>query len=80
MQRFSNRKNYEEHFVRMLDAANHIPIWVFSCNDSSWAGIDHIVKTIRKFKKDIVIESTLYDYNYRKKNSSSENEHLIVAR
>ena len=82
MQRFSKKKNYGEHFEQMLEAARSIPTWIFSCNDSSWEGLDHIVKLVKKFKKNVIVESILYGYKYRdkkKKGRISENEHLILA-
>jgi len=81
LKRFSNNKTYEENFVEMLDSARHIPIWILSCNDSSWMGLEYIVKTIKKFRKNVTVDSVLYNYNYRdKKKKVKENEHLIVAR
>ena len=79
MKRFSNRKSYEVNFCHMLDAARNIPIWILSCNDSSWEGVDYIVKTIQRFRSKAIVESTLYEYKYRK-NNKSDKEYLVVAR
>jgi len=60
--------------------AENIPIWIFSYNDSSWETLDYIVKKIKKFRSNVIIESESYDYSYRgKKVKNKENEYLILA-
>jgi len=81
LSRFSNKKNYEKNFIRMLEAAQKIPIWILSCNDSSWEGLDYIVRIIKRFRKNVTVDSVDYSYKYRtKKKKNKEKEHLIVAR
>lgn len=82
-QRFTKKKSYEEHFIKMLEAAHRIPIWLFSYNDSSWNGIDHITNIIKQFRNNVVTEilSDEYRYLYRKKQGrkSQSSEYLIIA-
>ena len=83
-QRFVKKKNYEENFLEMLDAAKNIPIWLFSYNDSSWKDINYITQLIKHFRSDVIVEILCdeYRYLYRKKQgrSSKSHEYLIVAR
>lgn len=82
-QRFTKKRDYESHFIEMLEAAKNIPIWLFSYNDSSWKGIDYITDLIKQFKPNVITEvlSSDYRYLYRKcqgrKDQSSE--FLIIA-
>lgn len=82
-QRFTKKKEYEEHFIEMLQAAKNIPIWLFSYNDSSWKGIDHITDLVKQFKDKVVCEvlSDEYRYLYRKKQGrkNQSTEYLIIA-
>lgn len=82
-QRFTKKKSYEEHFVAMLGAAKGIPIWMFSYNDSSWKGIDHITDLIKQVRGNVIVEvlSDEYRYLYRKKQGrkSQSTEYLIIA-
>ncbi len=81
---FVKKRNYEESFISMLTAAQHIPIWVFSYNDDSWKDIEYICGIIRQFKKDVIIETLTdsYRYLYRKKQGRTKksSEYLIIAR
>ena len=83
-QKFVGKKSYEHHFVEMLEAARHIPIWLFSYNDSSWKDIEYIKSIISQFKDDVVIETLTekYRYFYRKKQGRDKKSHeyLIIAR
>lgn len=82
-QRFTKKKSYEKHFKVMLDAAGNIPIWLFSYNDSSWKGIEHITDLIKQFRKNVSVEvlSDEYRYLYRKKQGRMNQscEYLIIA-
>ena len=82
-QRFTKKRKYEEHFVNMLEAAQHIPIWMFSYNDSSWNGIEHITDLIKQFRSNVVVEvlTDEYRYLYRKKQGrkTQSSEYLIIA-
>lgn len=81
--RFIKKKQYGEHFKAMLEAAEDIPIWLFSYNDSSWNGIEHITDLIKQFRKNVSVEvlSDEYRYLYRKKQgrTSQSCEYLIIA-
>ena len=78
--RFIEPKSYKKNFIQMLDMVENIPIWIFSYNDSSWETLDYIVKKIKKFRSNVIIESESYDYSYRgKKVKNKENEYLILA-
>ena len=82
--RFVGRKNYEEHFREMLDAAKHIPLWLFSYNDNSWKDIEYISDIIRETKKNvkIVVLDGNYRYLYRSKQGRTNKscEYLIIAK
>jgi hypothetical protein len=80
--KFVNLKTYESSFSEMLAAADNIPIWIFSYNDSSWKDINYITSIINKFKNKIIVESCEYDYIYRRQcgNKNKGVEYLIVAR
>ena len=80
LQRFSDKTNYEENFIEMLEHASHIPIWIFSYNDSSWNGLEHIISLIKNFRTRVEIETIPYPYKYRNKTNKIGNEHLILAR
>lgn len=83
-QRFTKKKDYEEHFVEMLEAAKDIPLWMFSYNDSSWNGIEHITDLIKQYRKEVITEVLTGDYRYlyRKKQGRTKQsiEYLIIAR
>ena len=82
--KFVEKKNYEENFVNMLSAAVNIPIWLFSYNDSSWKDIEYICDVIKQFKKSIIVDvlSDQYRYLYRSKQGRTKksSEYLIIAR
>jgi adenine-specific DNA methylase len=82
--KFVSKRNYEQHFTEMLDAARHIPIWLFSYNDNSWKNIDYIKSVIASFKRDVIVEvlDQEYRYLYRKKQGRDKRstEYLIIAR
>jgi adenine-specific DNA methylase len=82
--RFVGRKQYEDHFREMLEAARKIPMWMFSYNDNSWKDIDYISAIIREYKKDvkIVVLDDEYRYLYRSKQGRTNKscEYLIIAR
>ena len=82
--RFVKKSNYENSFRAMLEAANKIPIWLFSYNDKSWEDIDTIEGIIKEYKKTVRVEVLTEDYRYlyrknqgRKDKSS---EYLIIAK
>jgi len=80
MNRFVNKIGYETNFIEMLRSSVHIPIWLLSCNNSSWRGLNHIVSIVKRFKKKVIVESKPYQYRYRdKKNSKMDSEHIIIA-
>jgi len=82
-QRFIKKKSYEDHFVKMLESSEYIPIWLFSYNDSSWNGIEYITDLIKRFRKNVIVEvlSDDYRYLYRKKQGrkTQSKEYLIIA-
>ncbi|MHA2279333.1 MAG: DNA adenine methylase [Promethearchaeota archaeon] len=83
-QRFIKKKDYEDHFAEMLEAAEHIPLWLFSYNDSSWKGIDYITDLIRQYRSKVEIEILTADYRYLYRKvqgrKSKSTEYLIIAR
>lgn len=85
-QRFSKKTDYEQYFIEMLELSQHIPVWLFSYNDSSWKGIDYIKSLIEQFgrKVDLEILDDQYRYLYRKKQgrdtAKRSCEYLIIAR
>lgn len=82
--KFVRKKNYEENFKEMLQAAMKIPTWLFSYNDNSWRDVNYISDIIREFKKDVqvVVLTDDYRYLYRKKQGreNKSSEYLIIAR
>lgn len=83
--KFVKKKNYEDYFVEMLEAAKHIPIWIFSYNDSSWSGLEHIVDIIKQHRSsvDVDVLTDSYRYLYRKRQGRggrSSTEYLITAK
>lgn len=82
--KFVSKKHYEKYFVEMLNAAKHIPIWMFSYNDRSWKNIDDIVDLIKTYKRDVKVEilDSKYRYLYRKNQGRSDrsSEYFIIAR
>lgn len=81
--RFVNKKSYEQNFLEMLQQSKHIPIWLFSYNDTSWKNIDYISELIKGFGRKVIIEtlSQKYRYLYRKKQGRDtlSKEYLIIA-
>lgn len=81
--RFANRKPYQEKFIEMLELSTHIPKWIFSFNDDSWATIDKIVSIIKRYKHRVqtIILNSKYRYLYRKNQGKDITvcEYLIVA-
>ncbi len=82
--RFVKKKSYEDSFREMLEAAQHIPIWLFSYNDSSWKDIDYICSLIKEYRSDVCKEvlTDQYRYLYRKMQGRQKKSHeyLIIAR
>jgi adenine-specific DNA methylase len=82
--KFTKKRNYETHFVEMLRAAQHVPVWLFSYNDRSWKDIDYIYDLVSQFKKNVTVEvlNANYRYLYRKRQGRSDrsSEYLIIAR
>jgi len=76
--RFTNSEEYEAHFIRLLELLSYVPCWTISYNDSSWGGIEIIVKCLKKFRTDVIVEKIDYTYKYSKKRKSTE--YIIVAR
>lgn len=85
-QKFTKKTGYEDHFVEVLRAADHIPVWLFSYNDRSWKDIDYIYDLIRRFRNDVQVEvlNANYRYLYRKMQGRAADrrsvEYLIIAR
>jgi len=82
--RFIKKKTYEQDFIEMLECAKHIPIWMFSFNDSSWKDIDYITGVIKQFKSSVIVDvlSDNYRYLYRRAQgrTSPVREYLIIAK
>ena len=83
-QKFVKKRKYGEHFSEMLEAAKHIPIWLFSYNDNSWKDIEYICGVIREHRRDVkpVVLDDNYRYLYRKKQGRTTKscKYLIIAR
>ncbi|KKM74075.1 hypothetical protein LCGC14_1404020 [marine sediment metagenome] len=82
--KFVNKKQYEENFIELLEAARHIPIWLFSFNDNSWTDIKYIASLLNQFKDSIIIDvlTDSYRYLYREKQGRDKKgvEYLVIAR
>lgn len=85
-QKFVKKKHYEENFIEMLEAAQSIPLWLFSYNDSSWKDIEYIKDLIESQGRKVIIEVLAGDYRYlyRKRQSRTKGglskEYLIIAK
>lgn len=81
--KFVKKRTYEDGFVEMLEAARHIPIWMFSYNDTSWKDINYICNIIKQFKTNVnpIILADDYRYLYRKSQGrdNRSSEYLIIA-
>lgn len=81
---FVGKKNYGINFINMCEKAQHIPIWMFSYNDKSWAGIKHITGILKQFKNEVIVETLTDDYRYlyrsRQGRDEKSSEYLIIAR
>lgn len=81
--RFIYKRSYQENFIEMLDLSTHIPKWIFSFNDDSWATIEKIVGIIQRYKRRVqpIILNSKYRYLYRKNQGKDITvcEYLIVA-
>jgi len=81
---FVSKRSYESSFIDMIEAAKHIPIWLFSYNDKSWEGINYIADLLKQYKDEVAIEILDEDYRYlyRKRQGRDEksSEYLIIAK
>lgn len=81
--RFVGKPNYERNFSAMLEAAEKIPIWIFSYNDKSWQDIEHIAELVREHRENVVVETVSQDYKYIYReqcgNKTKAKEYLIIA-
>jgi len=77
--KFSQKKNYTEHFKEVLDTIRWIPTWSISYNATSFKDIDGIKSIVGEYKSDIKIVEIAHKYKYRKERSSAI-EYLIIAK
>ena len=78
--RFINKKNYREHFDKLINLTAGIKWIAISYNNSSWGSIDEIHEIVKRYRKRVIIEDFSYSYNYRKKgNRKKIKEYLILA-
>lgn len=78
--KFVSSKNYEKHFKEILESSKKFPNWIISYNDSSWANIEKIQNILKMFKNEINVINIDYKYKYRKDQSSSAKEFLIICK
>lgn len=80
--KFIDKKNYEEHFIKLVESLNYIPTWVISYNDSSWGDINKIISIIKQYRNDIIVKDFEYDYKYRrnKKIKKKGTEYLVIVK
>jgi len=80
---FVDSKIYEFCFNNILEHSVHIPIWLFSYNDSSWQGIDYIFDFIKKYRTNVKVEVLTGNYQYKYRavqgNKKKASEYLIIA-
>ena len=80
--RFVHKKDYREHFEKLLSLCPDFKTWLISYNSSSFADKDTITSIIKNAgKKDVSILDVEIDYQYRKfRKNDKETEYLILAR
>lgn len=78
---FTNNKDYEAHFNKLIKLTDGIPWIIVSYNDTSWGSIDKITEIIKKYRKKVIIESFSYSYKYRNQNNNTKEtkEYLILC-
>jgi len=81
MKRFTNNRDYEEHFNKLMSLSVKFPWIVISYNNDSWSSIDKICSIIKKYRKRAIVEEFNYSYNYRDKEKSGDGtkEYLILS-
>jgi len=77
--RFCNSKDYEYHFIKLIQNSLYIPNILISYNNSSWANIDEIKNIISKYRKIIEVKEVSHKYKYRKNRQENISEYLILA-
>lgn len=80
--RFVSKKNYREHFEKLLSLCGDFKTWLISYNSSSFADKDTITSIIKNAgKQNVSILDVEIDYQYRKERTNDkETEYLILAR
>lgn len=82
--RFTKKSTYEKSFIEMLESAKHIPVWMFSYNNSAWKDIEYIANIIKQFKSNVITEILTDDYRYLYRKKQGRNikgiEYLVIAR
>lgn len=64
--RFSKSKGYQDQFEYLLSLCNSFKTWMISYNESSYADLDTIVKTIKAAgRPNVVVKSIPITYQYR---------------
>jgi DNA adenine methylase len=76
--RFVQTKGYDQQFCDLLEVTKKNPRLVFSYNDSSWCKIEDIVKAIKRFRSNVVVEEVDYSYGYRDQSNPAQ-EYIILA-
>ncbi len=76
--KFVGKKDYEEHFNELLSASLPYPSILISYNDSSWAKIEKIIDIVKKYRKEVTIESVNYNYNYRDQGTSETSKEFFI--
>jgi adenine-specific DNA methylase len=79
MSYFVNKKQYEAHFIKLIEATRDKSALVVSYNDSSWANIDKVKDILCSFRQSVKIHEVNYEYKYRDIKNKSGIEYVIIA-
>jgi adenine-specific DNA methylase len=80
--KFAKSKEYENHFMELVESCKDINTLLISYNDSSWSDIETITENLTSLGREVTTYSIDgYTYNYRKdKKKNKGTEFLIICR
>jgi len=77
--RFKKPAGYREQFEEVLDQCDRYESWLISYNERSFASLEQIYESVRRFRSRVDIMETDIKYRYRK-GTGKGNEFTILAR
>jgi adenine-specific DNA-methyltransferase len=75
---FVKRTELNTSFLKLFDAASHIPVWVISYNNRSIPEYGDFMQLIKKFKSHVTVHER--PYSYKIGNNAGLKEYLFVCR